>query len=931
MTHRHAMDEDSVTDMSLQRSEFSEEEHEFNPATEVHPQFISTTYERSLRVLLNDYNTSLSWDNFKFCLLGYILDDRSFTDADMQAYMAENWPMYTRILHYDRNFFIIKFASRADLLMVLDNGPYVVDGGLLILRRMYDDEDLALDSLQIDRLSVWVRMHGAAITSYNYRGARDLTKNLGDIAIIKEDCVNLKKATYIPAKRCLMVNDAVLFNYLDNHFMTRAIKNDSPMLIDAQRPLFSSAMRANGHKQKQSSRIMANKYLQIHHFYEHVPEHYIQDGFQIIEVDAPQPDAMYPAMFPEDDDEEDGHNDQDHEDNHTQDTTRRAAPTAQEPLSDESDSASSGTYHSVPLDSTNSIGPYYGLSSSSDSEMSESFQSGDVSAHSNIGAEFVVLSNLNFESVGDVPVSRNPIFDVIVSNSESVTSDSWPANLPTSVTILEEDVILPASDSSSFLRSLMYYSASEENNGLQTSESLSETFSYIPTTVTSATTLSVKRKGAWMMSAPELEFESDSDSTEEAHSYHIKVRNVVSDSEVAVALVRKNKRKKQKARRKSMGPSYSSISQPSSSNPQPPIDHPSPGGLAQEGPWRTTVEEEFQEPEKRLLCSRKRPLESQESGWINNKKVKYGIRDMTCVLQEREEEMLKCLALDIIIHDQNVIVTRICESSGLSWLAVFLYGLPSRQGRAEFWSNLTSNLSSFNYPIVLLEDFNQVVSQEDKCGGRLVRDQDTGPVRQFLMRNNLDKLQHIGCWYTWSNNRQQGERIYERLDRAFVNRQWLSVFPSASIRNLPIMVSDHAPILVQVKHKQKKTRPRLRFEQFWTNTLTFTDLVQSAWRNNNLQITNLQEKLSFKLKSSLIGLSNWSKDTFGNLDKLVTRLSDQLAILQSHWEEHTDDDTSFHLLSKKKEELEQAFQYQRDYWHQRSKLIWPIQGDKNTK
>ncbi|CAI9106407.1 OLC1v1005556C1 [Oldenlandia corymbosa var. corymbosa] len=667
MSYRHAMDEDSLNGMSLQGSEFSEEEHDFNPKTEVHPQFVQTSYERSLRLPLNDYNTSLSRKNFKLSLLGYFIDDRSFTDGDMQVYMVENWPMYTRILHYDRNFFIIKFASRADLLLALDNEPYAVDGGLLVLRRMYDHEDLVLDNIQIDKISVWVRMHGAAITSYNYRGPRDLVKNLGDIALIKEDCVNLRKATYILVK----------------------------VWINPGKPLTPTF-----HYTKRNGKLGKIHCKMVSILRNWMP---------------PLPDAMYPAMFPEDDDNDDddddsqddqGHDDNDNHDddghnghgggdnpgghNHANgdpeashrdnwgggdfdplnsirlnygemlangsiDTSRRAAPTAQEMLSDNSDIAST-----------------------------ESIQSYDTLANPNFVPVVDVFNDLSPLFVGDVPVSPNSVFDVFLSDSKSVISFNETENMSESVNAVGGDVISHSSDSSSFLRSLMYYLALEENNVMPFCDAMaSEAIFSTPAKNFPEATWSIKRKGGWTMSAPELEYESESESQEKVNSYRMKVRKVVLDSEVELAPVKKDKKKKQNSRRKS------------------------------------------QEPRS-----------------------------------------------------------------------------AHKQGRAEFWSQLNANLSSFNYPIVLLGDFNQVVSQKDKCGGRLVRDQDTVPVHQFLTQNDLEELKHIGCWNTWTNKRQNEEAIYERMDRGFVNKQWLSVLPVASTRNLPIMVSDRAPILVQIKNKK---------------------------------------------------------------------------------------------------------------------------------
>ena len=41
------------------------------------------------------------------------------------------------------------------------------------------------------------------------------------------------------------------------------------------------------------------------------------------------------------------------------------------------------------------------------------------------------------------------------------------------------------------------------------------------------------------------------------------------------------------------------------------------------------------------------------------------------------------------------------------------------------------------------------------------------------------------------NNREDNEFIMERLDRAFASIEWINMYPSYSLRNLPIIKFDH--------------------------------------------------------------------------------------------------------------------------------------------
>ncbi|CAI9094931.1 OLC1v1030763C1 [Oldenlandia corymbosa var. corymbosa] len=290
---------------------------------------------------LTNFHTQLSRDNLRLSLLGYLIEDFEVDDRVMQDYMVANWPVTVRVLHYDRNFFILKFMNRAEMMAILDNGPYAVNGGLLILHRCYDHEDLVLDSIKIEKMSIWVRLHGVPITSMNYRSLEDLARRVGDVEVIKQDCVSLRKITYVrekvwikpgdplvpsfyftkkngkmakikckfehmhkfcqrcgrlghPLTRCYFMEDDALTTFLNNFFAARAAQFDSPLLVDVNKPLCSGAIRGHAHKQKRSTRLPEYKVAAMLDFYDSVPDTYIQDGFTISETDEETPVPWYP-------------------------------------------------------------------------------------------------------------------------------------------------------------------------------------------------------------------------------------------------------------------------------------------------------------------------------------------------------------------------------------------------------------------------------------------------------------------------------------------------------------------------------------------------------------------------------------------------------------------------------------------------------------
>lgn len=74
-----------------------------------------------------------------------------------------------------------------------------------------------------------------------------------------------------------------------------------------------------------------------------------------------------------------------------------------------------------------------------------------------------------------------------------------------------------------------------------------------------------------------------------------------------------------------------------------------------------------------------------------------------------------------------------------------------------------------------------------------------GDLRSIMDHLGLIDLGSMGLPYTWTNCRHGRANIREKLDRGIVNADWRSLFPRASVKNLPITSSDHAPLLIDTE------------------------------------------------------------------------------------------------------------------------------------
>ena len=103
------------------------------------------------------------------------------------------------------------------------------------------------------------------------------------------------------------------------------------------------------------------------------------------------------------------------------------------------------------------------------------------------------------------------------------------------------------------------------------------------------------------------------------------------------------------------------------------------------------------------------------------------------------------------------------------WKFTGFYGHPDVNKRQEAWSLLQFLARLTPEPWLCIGDFNEVLTQLEKWGGR------ERPVKQMqdfqvtLEKCELSDMGFTGPKFTWSNSRENQVFIKERLDRGVVN------------------------------------------------------------------------------------------------------------------------------------------------------------------
>lgn len=252
------------------------------------------------------------------------------------------------------------------------------------------------------------------------------------------------------------------------------------------------------------------------------------------------------------------------------------------------------------------------------------------------------------------------------------------------------------------------------------------------------------------------------------------------------------------------------------------------------------------------------------------------------------------------------------------WQFTFVYGPPTPGLRPAFWDSLPALGNAFPGLWHLTGDFNALLSQEDKRGGRAVGGPSTGGLRGFVNQFGFIDLGFHGHPFTWSNRRSGAHNIQERLNRSLVNAQWKPLHPHASLLHLTAIHSNHKPLLLNTNPGSHNLPKPFRFEAMWLEHPDTSYIIQAALQKGH--------SLATKLKNTKVALRKWNKTVFGHISQKTTALRNLVEDLQNG----PQDAASISQEQQAVIDLMELEKQEAIFWKERSKVRWVEEGDLNT-
>ncbi|XP_030505125.2 uncharacterized protein LOC115720103 [Cannabis sativa] len=270
---------------------------------------------------------------------------------------------------------------------------------------------------------------------------------------------------------------------------------------------------------------------------------------------------------------------------------------------------------------------------------------------------------------------------------------------------------------------------------------------------------------------------------------------------------------------------------------------------------------------------------------------------------------------------QNHIDMKIATLDGNWWRITGVYGEPNRAQRDQTWTLLKTLARNSTLPWCVIGDLNNILSQEDKKGGR--------PYPQWLLQGfqscldecSLEDLDLLGYPFTWERGRGTGEWVEVRLDRAMITNSWRILLPEATLTNSEASTSDHCPLFLEpIVRTSFRTPRRFRFENAWLSEPMCYQLVKDCWE------TQSNASTSGKISLCADGLARWGKEITGDFKSRIQQCKTTMSILKPKM-----DDVSVQQYTEARNRLFEILEQRETFWKQRAKQFWLKGGDKNSK
>ncbi|GJS15404.1 RNA-directed DNA polymerase, eukaryota, reverse transcriptase zinc-binding domain protein [Tanacetum coccineum] len=212
--------------------------------------------------------------------------------------------------------------------------------------------------------------------------------------------------------------------------------------------------------------------------------------------------------------------------------------------------------------------------------------------------------------------------------------------------------------------------------------------------------------------------------------------------------------------------------------------------------------------------------------------------------------------LNSTISDYFVIIQGEWAPNGKKLIIISVYAPQELREKKMLWDYLILVLKSWNDDVIIMGDFNEVRTQDERHGS-IFNAHGADAFNLFISSAGLEEVPLDGCKFTWCH--KSGSKM-SKLDRFLISEGLLNSCPNISSITLDRYLSDHRPILMRESHHDYGPSP-FCFFHYWFELEGFDTFVKQTWNDAQVVKANKENSKSHKhvTRRAVILICYWTR------------------------------------------------------------------------